>query len=1143
MASTLRSVGFTLSAVTAALLLPALTGCPNAPGSNLDASSSALLGIKANFDTGTVGKQYDLVGSASGGTPPYRYGWTQTSGPPVALNASDQAAASFVPSVAGIYHFELSVSDSAARARTSTATYEVTVGDVMFVVADDNSGFIKPGNPAVVQVNQLSAAGRADYVRFEAQARIMDPKYYNDNETRVQLSYELVSVPSGGRNEDVSFDRVFDTISNQGTGDFNSSDDSSPTLDASVGITIRANPDSSYQTLSNLATLVQNFGGLVSGNYVFRCTSTDADGVRRTRDLTVTLVTEGIDGLFGGRTGGPKTIAAKTLPNGAPGQVTDFVMTSNQTTSVVVTVFPASATTYRFYLRDNNPIVGLGSTTPTSFVAFPQYVSASTTTAITASGAPTDVSLTIGAAGGMAVGTYDLFCESFDSLGNVWETPVLVNGTTLAAGGKPLRFHVTRDFFLDSSINAATVGNTSNNVDQPVLYQGWSGTPTGGHYGQWNAAADVNGDGVLDLISAVGADIRVNTQGYVAGSASALRHPTNAGNFVANLPNSTQHVINVGGPIQQLVAGDLRGSGRPDLAVSYQAAGVGYVKVYFHTGNPAWPYSDAAEHTLVIAPPEYQRKYQNQFGQISANPFGPVLGPSQTAGNLLPSRALFGTRLAIANVSGDATVDLIVSDPGYSRLTQYNFITSGGPTPNTLDAYFEGQEGRVYVFNGGSAGVLRPGRPLINASRISETAAINSGAALGQQAGAVTTSETEVQFTQHYFGQLFDRIGQSLAAGVTLSSGSPQAIGDPAVAATPVLRLHIPDYDAIGASYVFANNDEFTMNLGGRTVIYRFWTGVDPTNLAAIPPVIGVNISGAAPNNQRPEAARAALLAAFNSTGSIVSATLADPTAYPNTLLVRGVAAMTYKDTVARGGLSTATIVASVGVAPTNAQNLAANGVGTLIGVNGQFDVFCDGVVYGQPAASGQFLNAQAVRGLANSNMGLGATLARGNLDNNGVNNDLLIGARHSGNVRGRSTNGVLRTWTGGIDPTFDDGAVIACLNDATAFTWTSSAGANTLNAPADVRPAGLGRDLAIGNVNGDSFGEAFYTEPGFGRIHMHNGAALTASPNLAFSGLVLDQNISNAGSFLFGNWTGNPGASWMFLNGSAVFGLNGFAR
>ncbi len=1070
------SLGLTL----VALLALAAGGCPDGLGGIFGGGAGvAVLDVAASATGGaTTDVAVTLTASASGGEEPYTYAWKQLVGPTVALSTTTAAQPAFTAGVGGMYKFMVTVTD--AEDEFGTAEVEVAVGDIQFTVPYSGSSVRVAGNPATVLTNN-----REDLCSVDARVSVFDPQYTDDQNTQMTVVYELVSVPAAGNTEHVSLDRAFDTISNQGTGDFDSSSGvNTPTLDAGLRISIRPDPDVSFKTLTNVGTTMEDFGAFVSGDYVFRATVNNPDGVQRSRDLTVTLLAESFDPStgFGGFAAGPATIAVKELPAGSPGKVTDKIMTSGQSATMTMTVFPSSLTSYRFYLVDNNG------------VAHMDYVTASAASADAAS-APTDIGLTISKSGGLPTGTYTLHYESFDHLGQLANAQVFVNGTT------PVRFHVTDDYLKVSSLNAALVGGVSNSPFTPTDYEGWTGDPNGdpngAAYGTSSALADVNLDGAPDIVTLASGIVSINTRGFVDGSTGALLHPNNSGNFGPQLPTPNLTVNATAGVGTQLAVGDLNGDGLADIAVNdVVAATYGVVRIFFHTGDPAQPYSQSDDQMLTIVGPTYTRQYRDTDGDITTTPAGGFTAPA------VSGRAAFGTRIAIAAVAGsDTQADLIITDPGFNTLRIYD---TDGPRPAALTDFYNGSEGRVYVFAGGASGQLQPGRPDILTSKVSETGVTNAV----PDPNTVEFTETDAKYTAAYNGNKFDFVGTSLAATDSIAVGGAAAYADGKPVATYTLNR-------VGAARVL-DTATVTTTIGGVTRIYEF----DRDAVATITGDVRVDIS--ATNADLPANALPALLAAINAdTSRVVDA--AANAADPNTINLTSV--FTSEDHAVRGG---AGIVATVGVGGAFTQNM-------------------DGIVYTVAANTASGSLATAIKGTANSDMGLGATLAMGNVNGTGAS-DLVIGALDSGAALG--VNDGLAFGLG------DDGAVFIVYDGATTLPAAiTGVGASTGDAAAasSVGPTALGAVLGVGDVNGDDLDDVFFAEPGFDRIFMIKGAATPATtPDMTFTGVTFDDatttapdggSLAGAGTFLFGDINGDTHADWLFLDNDVNFGLAGFDR
>ncbi len=1060
----------------AVLLALAAGGCPPGGLGGIFGGGGAAVGaleVSADAsDAATTAKLVALLVSASGGEEPYTYAWKQLTGPTVALSSATAAQPTFTPAVGGTYKFLVTATDAAED--FGEAEIEVPVGDIQFTVPYYSNVRIA-GNPALVLTNS-----REDLVGVDAHVSVFDPQYTDDQNTQMTVVYELISVPANADEDHVALDRAFDTISNQGTGDFDSSSSVNfPTLDAGLRISFRPDPDLSFKTLTNVGTTMEDFGAFVSGDYVFRATVNNPDGVQRSRELTITLAAESFDAStgFGGFAAGPDAIAVKQLPAGSPGQVTDKIMTADQSATMKVAVFPSSTTSYRFYLVDNNG------------VAHTDYVAASASS-VDPAGAPTDIDLTISKSGGLPTGTYRLYYESFDHLGQLGNAEVLVNGAT------SVRFHVTNDFLKVSSLNAALVGGVSNSPFTPTEYEGWTGDPNGGSYGAVSALADANLDGAPDIITFAAGIVSINTRGYVDGSTGALLHPNNSGNFGPQLP-APNLVVNATPLGAELAVGDLNGDGRPDIAVNdVVAATYGVVRIFFHTGDPTQPYSQNDDQMLTIVAPTYTRQYRDSDGDITTIPAGGFSAPAVSV------RGAFGARIAIAAVAGsDTQPDLIITDPGFNTLRVYDV---DGPRPAALTDFYNGGEGRVYVFAGGAGGQLQPGRPDVLTSKVAETGVTNAV----PDPNTVEFAETDAKYTAAYNGDKFDAIGVSLAATDSIAVGGAAAYAD----GRPVAKYTL---NRINAARV-ADAATVMTTSGGVARTYEFDRDAVETITAG-----NVRVDISATNADLAANALPALLAAINNDASRVVDAAADA-ADPNSLNLTSL--FTAEDQTVRG----------------------AGGIAATVGTSTAFTQNMDGIVYTVAANTASGTLATAITGTTNSNMGLGATLALGNINGAG-SSDLVIGALDSGAALGVNDG---LPFDGA-----DDGAVFIVYDGATAMSAAiTGVGASTGDAAgaSTIVPTAAGAVLGIGDVNGDGLGDVFFAEPGFDRIFMIKGAATPAtSPDMTFAGVTFDDatttpdggSLATAGTFLFGDINGDTHADWLFLDNDVNFGLAGFDR
>lgn len=1093
-------VMLSMFATTGAVALVA-GGCPLlgivSPSGVLRVSAGGALGVAGSTDGATVDKTQTLTADISGGNDPYTIQWEQIAGPPAGVDNPTAASTTVTPLAAGIYTYRVNVTDDDGLQQAAEVTFPV--GDIQFVVEDSDA--VVPGNPATIILTQRegdeAAAGGGNFKRFNARASVFDPEFVRDQRTQMTISYEIIGVPDAARDQDVSLDREFDSISNQGTGDFDGSLAAGPSLDGVVGVTIRANPDNNYSVLTNIASLQETAGQVVPGEYMLRATVTNPNGVQRTRDLSVDLLVESIGGPAGflGQSAGPDTMAVKSLP-AAPDSVTDAVLLAGQSTGLTVTAFPSSATSYRFYMRDNNGVAVPGLVSPDEVM-------------LSATGAPQDIALTISSEAGLPIGTHELWFESFDSFGQITNDDVSVNG------GTDLEFHVTEDFFANSSINAATIGRTSNAVDTPVDFEGWSAS--GLAYGTESALADVNLDGIADIVTLTAGGFGYSDAGFDAGSTAALRHPENDGHFGPGLPGLTDTIAALAAPTQ-LAAGDLNGDDLPDVAVSLVSGGVGTVQIFFHTGNPAAPYSNATDQSLLILAPEYDRQALNSLtGVLSASPLAE------------PSRANFGNQLAIGDVTGDGEADLITTDHGFSQARVLLVAAPTAIAPPSANVFQEGDQGRAYVFAGGANGRLLPGRPQLITSLVTERLIQDGTAAAEFTAPVLSTSfsEANTTYTSAYTGNPFDNLGRSLAIGNGFAVGSFTGAGGGSKRSAVDIVNPITDGEIV--SVTVSKPVSFgAPAIPTVTMICEFDTtangGVDGlVNVAVANTITVIEVELAADNSA--SNARARLVAAINAAAA--GDRLVD--AVQDTAVAERVF-LNYRFGAADGD-SRAITAAETMAGAGNALVDFGGGAGTFVQNN-------DGVAYRVAAGAASGVLTNAIVGTTNSNMGLGWRLALGNI-NDATVDDLVLAALDGGAAAGTTL----------------DGGVFLLLNGSNSFAAAVQAnlGANSIRSGGiggtDLTPTLVGDAVALGDVNGDGLDEVLFTEPGFDRIYMHRGAASpSATPNLTISGVNFDSTLDNnpangTGTFLFGDVNGDGNDDWVFIDSGRALGFAGVQR
>ncbi|MCK4341410.1 MAG: FG-GAP repeat protein [Phycisphaerae bacterium] len=1105
----------------AAALVPFLCGCPEGfdLGSIFNPPGVGALTVTASSSgETTVDKTISLVAEIAGGTEPYTVEWAQTSGPWASVTSADAATASFVPLAAGIYKFKVSATDSGTRTVSSgTAEVELVVADIQFNL--NPSGVVGAsadvrigGNPATVRVRTV----RSGLAQLYPRVSVFDPQYTDDELTQMTVTYDIISVPVEARSEDVSLDREFDTISNQGTGDVDNNTgaaNSNQTLDGVVGVSLRPNPDITYKTITNLATVVNNFGMFAPGEYVFRVTVTNPGGTQRTRDLVVNLVVEEVVGTYGSDmaggtavSAGPGVIRVKALPTAGGNNVNNRILLPSQTAAMTVSVFPSTTTSYRFYVQD-----GLG-------VAHTALVSPADTT-LSATGDPQDVALTFGASG-MTPGTYTLMFESFDGLGQL--TP----GAAVAFNGAAANvvFHVTQDYLASTTLNAALVGAVSHHPDAPVDYKGWTGAVA--TYGAVSALADVNLDGALDIVTLTGTNVNVNTTAYLQGSTEALRHPTN-GNFGAAIGAAAAVLNAVNDPngaaatqMYDMAVGDLNGDGLPDIAIGAQAidpdgagflVGDGYVQIFFHTGNPANPYSAiATDQSLYILPPTWDRQTYNTdtafLGALAA-----------------VVQAQFGTQVGIMDQDGDGELDLVVTDPGF---TKFQVLTVTAPTapaiapPGIGPMFYNGQEGRVYVFQGGATSALKPNRPDIITSHVTERLRGNTAVTTRD----TTFAETNINYWRYYEGSIYDVLGASLAVSAKgFAVGSPLASGNGTWMAALDIVNPIQDGDTV----------TLTVDFVPRTYEFEtsaFYNGLPPATPGTV--AVGnreVNLGG--DNTAANALARLGSVINDDLAGYTFASAAVDG-AIPERLNIF------YEYGAVDGSQRSIAVPGWMPITETFANTLnVAVDPGT--GNAGDWVLNLDGVVYrvAQGAAEGTLPAAGAIYGTTNSNMGLGTALALGMHNGTTAADDLAIGAFDDGTATGVN-DGV--AFAGG-----DDGAVFVLLDGSNTLGTALTAGAATLRSGGlggdDLPPTSLGDSIAFGDINGDGLDDLLFTEPGFDRIYGIFGATTPVSvPEITFFGVNVDASLGTNGTFLFGDVTGDTFDDWLFINGVDHFGFLG---
>lgn len=116
-------------------------------------------GLVANAgadQSATLGATVTLHASASGGTSPYNYTWSQISGATVALSDTSAAEPTFVPAASGSYTFRVTVTDAASGSATDDVTVTITAAATPPVISTATLGAMNRGVPYSLT---LSASG------------------------------------------------------------------------------------------------------------------------------------------------------------------------------------------------------------------------------------------------------------------------------------------------------------------------------------------------------------------------------------------------------------------------------------------------------------------------------------------------------------------------------------------------------------------------------------------------------------------------------------------------------------------------------------------------------------------------------------------------------------------------------------------------------------------------------------------------------------------------------------------------------------------------------------------------------------------------------------------------------------------------
>ncbi len=126
---------------------------------------------------------------------PISYIWSQTSGTRISLNYSNTATPSFVPTVAGVYVFELKVYDGKDTSSPDTVTVAVQQSAVAI-------SLLTPQMGAIMSENPLFSWNASDFSRYKVYITVNGKKYsniYNGTGTSCRMSSMLwnLFIPSG----------------------------------------------------------------------------------------------------------------------------------------------------------------------------------------------------------------------------------------------------------------------------------------------------------------------------------------------------------------------------------------------------------------------------------------------------------------------------------------------------------------------------------------------------------------------------------------------------------------------------------------------------------------------------------------------------------------------------------------------------------------------------------------------------------------------------------------------------------------------------------------------------------------------------------------------------------------------------------
>jgi hypothetical protein len=380
----------------------------------------------------------------------------------------------------------------------------------------------------------------------------------------------------------------------------------------------------------------------------------------------------------------------------------------------------------------------------------------------------TNVDLALNSGGSIRLGTGDFILNSSPGVGN---TPYSVTAADVNGDGKV--------DLISANYAANTLTVLTNNGSGGFML---ASSPAVGSHPNSVTAADVNGDGKPDLISA----------NFSASTLTVLTNNGSGGFVLASSPG-------VGTGPFSVVAADVNGDGKPDLiSANYSASTLTVL-----TNNGSGGFALASTLTAGSSPESVTAADFNGDGKpdlISANSGNntlTVLTNNGSGGFVLassPGVGSFPTSVTAADVNGDGKVDLITANLSASTLTVLTNNGSGGfvlasspgvgSFPSSVTAADVNGDGKVdlitangltntltVLMNNGSGGFVLASSPSLGSSPQSVTAAdVNGDGKLDLISANGVANNLTIWFNATGFNGVFVGTGQFSSASFGTAS-------------------------------------------------------------------------------------------------------------------------------------------------------------------------------------------------------------------------------------------------------------------------------------------------------------------------------------------------------------------------------------